>query len=344
MRKITNKKKTNNSSLKLVLLIMFFGILIILGGLYGTWAYFTDTSSAKTTSLTFGTLDSLVSVNGGEFAQSQNLSLNNYTDSNILVSSASFKLKENSVNGYMRVAIGYMKEQSVAQSSVQMLEEVCTAFNSEVYSYVTHSTSSYKWVYENGYFYLVSAITMLPIEILAGNEYTLFSETSSTALALPDIMRFGLGEGASVKGVCLSIEAQVVQSANIGLISSITSFDTLLSNANIFTHPIVEYSKIVLFNTLGAPIVESAFFTGENGSVTLPYVGTGTSVTWYRGYNAGEFSHEVGKSGTSVDFSESTILYAKYDASGVMVYFERGEGEGELPASKLITANDNIIV
>ena len=291
-------------------------------------AYFTSSARFDAVTFSFSKLETAISIDGSEYASQIELSAKSLTAGTELVDNASVHLSEDSIDGLLRVKIGYNGEVTNPTS-----QNVAIALNS-VGAYNTFSNSSYKWEYIDGYYYLVNASGNL-ITCTAGTSYTLFDATHT--VIFPDINKYNL-EVADLNDVSFSIVAEAVQSAGIiDEVSNASELHTLLNDHEVFEEDVV-IGYIVQFNTLGGNDVQSEIIRDEN--LTLPQVG-GINVNWYDSFENGVYGNLIGESGTIIvnaDINENKIYYAKYVADKITVMFESaGATSGSIPTSTTIS-------
>ena len=343
--KKNDSSKIGYFSLKHIISIVVAVVLVIAVGAGVTVAYFTDTVPTTTSTATFGVLDCEASINGMQYADSVVLNLEDYTDRKTLVNSAKFSFVTNSVNAYLRVAVGYRGINAETTSD----EDTCVALNSEVPYYATYADANYYWKYLNGYYYLMDAKTNVPLEYVKGstNEYILFG--NSKVLAMPDVDKYNLdNSNLNISGVQLYMEAQAVQAANMPIISSALILDDLLSTANIFENPIPNYGYIIKYNTLGGIEVASEIVRNQS-SIVIPMVGDRV-VQWYESdqYDAGVFTGDALYTSNTVvqrtQIKSNLTLLASYSSEGYTVFFETEEDVvGNLPASTVVTESSKTL-
>lgn len=343
--KKNDSSKIGYFSLKHIISIVVAVVLVIAVGAGVTVAYFTDTVPTTTSTATFGVLDCEASINGMQYADSVVLNLEDYTDRKTLVNSAKFSFVTNSVNAYLRVAVGYRGINAETTSD----EDTCVALNSEVPYYATYADANYYWKYLNGYYYLMDTKTNVPLEYVKGstNEYILFG--NSKVLAMPDVDKYNLdNSNLNISGVQLYMEAQAVQAANMPIISSALILDDLLSTANIFENPIPNYGYIIKYNTLGGIEVASEIVRNQS-SIVIPMVGDRV-VQWYESdqYDAGVFTGDALYTSNTVvqrtQIKSNLTLLASYSSDGYTVFFETEEDVvGNLPASTVVTESSKTL-
>ncbi|MBQ8749962.1 MAG: hypothetical protein IJZ29_05815, partial [Clostridia bacterium] len=215
------KNFTNEASGAKSIILVALSVLILLTSIGVSLAYFTSSARAGGVSFSFSKLETAISVDGSEYAEQIDLSAKSLTAGTQLVNNASVNLSEGSIDGLLRVKIGYNGEVTNPIS-----QNVAIALNSDG-AYNTFSNNSYKWEYIDGYYYLVNASGNL-ITCTAGTSYTLFDATHT--VIFPDINKYNL-EVADLNDVSFSIVAEAVQSAGIiDEVSNASELHTLLND------------------------------------------------------------------------------------------------------------------
>ena len=312
-----------------------------------TLAFFTDETGAQSPDMTFGTLGAEVSLNGGDFASSATVASVELVCGSPVVSEVKVKITGNT-EGYIRVYVGYAGSSSSIDNATKA---TISALNMEegVAGYDTYSQGSYRWVFYNGYYYLVNGTTdpgnvnygkLLPVSASSnsGAGFMIFKDTiAQSTIYFPDLTKYHI-QSSSTQDVIFEIQVQAVQRENLEATTP-AELETLITTNDIFPE-IEDEWHLLQFNTLGGAPIYSRLIATSEGNEVLPTV-QGVDVYWYQNYTNGAYSTLIGQSGdlyARADITSNITLYAKYEYGKVAINFEGGDGyTGSLPIGRYIT-------